>query len=133
LQYKMENINDNNNNNNNNNNNILIDGNIVMPGDVIINEKELLENSLYKIVGDGFLQTADKLLVTRAGILRISKKKQITTIWLETFQKKYVPAVDDVVIGVIIERIGENYKVDIGSAMHGIMSLYAFEAATKKK
>jgi len=46
--------------------------------------------------------------------------------------KKYVPSVEDMVIGLILERHGDNYKVDIGSAHPATLSSLSFEGATRK-
>ena len=40
--------------------------------------------------------------------------------------------VDDPVIGIVVERHAEEYKVDIGSAYPATLDATAFEGATKR-
>jgi len=45
---------------------------------------------------------------------------------------QYVPAAQEAVIGVITQKIGEGYRVDIGSAHYASLDGLAFEGATKR-
>lgn len=45
---------------------------------------------------------------------------------------QYVPAPQESVIGVVIARSGENWRVDIGSAHMASLDGLAFEGATKR-
>jgi exosome complex component RRP40 len=45
---------------------------------------------------------------------------------------KYVPAAQESVIGVIIQKQGEGYRVDIGSAHAANLDGLAFEGASKR-
>ena len=45
---------------------------------------------------------------------------------------QYVPAAQESVIGVISQRQGESYRVDIGSAYMASLDGLAFEGATKR-
>lgn len=45
---------------------------------------------------------------------------------------QYVPAAQESVIGVISQRQGESYRVDIGSAHMASLDGLAFEGATKR-
>lgn len=45
---------------------------------------------------------------------------------------QYVPSVGESVIGVVMGRQGEAFKVDIGTAQTAQLSQYAFEGATKQ-
>lgn len=45
---------------------------------------------------------------------------------------QYVPAAQESVIGVVVARSGENWRVDIGSAHMAILDGLAFEGATKR-
>jgi exosome complex component RRP40 len=40
--------------------------------------------------------------------------------------------VDDLVIGTVIDKLGESYKVDLGGAAPAVLSALAFEGATRK-
>lgn len=45
---------------------------------------------------------------------------------------QYVPAPQESVIGVIIQKVGEGFRVDIGSAHYASLDGLAFESATKR-
>ncbi|KAK5577957.1 hypothetical protein RB653_002905 [Dictyostelium firmibasis] len=96
----------------------------VVPGDVIGKIGDLKVR-----VGPGLLQTKDTILATKAGVLRYSKFHRFY--WIENEQKRYVPQVEDMVIGTIIEKHAESFKVDIGSSCSALLSAYSFEGATK--
>lgn len=49
-----------------------------------------------------------------------------------TLGSQYVPASQEAVIGTVIARHGEGYRVDIGSAHHASLDALAFESATKR-
>lgn len=43
-----------------------------------------------------------------------------------------MPATDDVVIGIVTEKLGEGFKVDIGTSQPATLSIYQFEGGTKR-
>ena len=43
-----------------------------------------------------------------------------------------MPAVEDAVIGIIVDRHADGYKVDIGAAQLASLPALAFEGATKR-
>ena len=45
---------------------------------------------------------------------------------------QYVPAPQELVIGVVTQKVGEGYRVDIGSAHPASLDGLAFEGATKR-
>jgi exosome complex component RRP40 len=45
---------------------------------------------------------------------------------------QYIPLIDDIVVGIVTERLGENYRVDIGSAASATLPILGFEGASKK-
>ncbi|KNC51003.1 exosome complex component rrp40 [Thecamonas trahens ATCC 50062] len=67
-------------------------------------------------------------------VVVIKKDSPTATIifWVDAAQKRYVPAREDAVVGVVTARRGENYDVDLGSAFPAALSLLAFEGATKR-
>ncbi|EJU03124.1 hypothetical protein DACRYDRAFT_21427 [Dacryopinax primogenitus] len=64
----------------------------------------------------------------RPGVLH-SKKQQH---WVETESRRYIPAPQESVIGVIVHRSAEAYRVDLGSAHLATLDALAFEGATKR-
>ncbi len=62
-------------------------------------------------------------------------KSQSSVIDLHTHSQRirqYVPAPQESVVGVVIGRSGENWRVDIGSAHPASLDGLAFEGATKR-
>ncbi|KAL0235361.1 hypothetical protein GEMRC1_001943 [Eukaryota sp. GEM-RC1] len=45
---------------------------------------------------------------------------------------KYLPSAQDLVIGVIVDRLAENFKVDIGTIEYAALPFSEFESYTKK-
>jgi exosome complex component RRP40 len=105
--------------------------NIVLPGDVVATITNSSQIKKPIRIGDGITQRDNRILAEKSGYLRhlVSSNK----FFIESNQRTYNQlATDDVVIGVIKERAGENYKVDINSPYSAIMSLMAFDGATKR-
>ncbi|ORY31352.1 hypothetical protein BCR39DRAFT_526256 [Naematelia encephala] len=74
-------------------------------------------------------------IATRAGLLRSTKgksKDKRDSTWVEGRTKRYVPAQKELVLGTIIARHAEGYRVDIGSAQMATLDSLAFEGATKR-
>ncbi|XP_022663664.1 exosome complex component RRP40-like [Varroa jacobsoni] len=101
-------------------------GLIANPGDEI----KVDQTHSYVILGPGLLQDGPKRVVaTRAGILHFKKPH---TYWLESHVKKYWPARGDCVIGCILQKVGDNFRVNIWGPEPATLSAFAFEGATKR-
>ncbi|KAF5360685.1 hypothetical protein D9756_004865 [Leucocoprinus leucothites] len=74
--------------------------------------------------------TGSTIIATRAGNLNHSANG--AKWWIESNSRRYVPAPQESVIGVVVQRQGENYRVDIGSAHSATLDGLAFESATKR-
>eukprot|EP01095_Lingulamoeba_sp_RSL-Kostka_P008330 TRINITY_DN2758_c0_g1_i1.p1 TRINITY_DN2758_c0_g1~~TRINITY_DN2758_c0_g1_i1.p1 ORF type:complete len:243 (-),score=64.99 TRINITY_DN2758_c0_g1_i1:99-827(-) len=98
-------------------------GKLVMPGDVVGRIKG------GEVLGKGLIQDNENLVATKPGIMSFMPPE---TFWVETSTKRYVPLLNEMVVGTIIERHGDNYKVDIGCAHQASLPIYAFEGASKK-
>jgi len=97
---------------------------VVFPGDVVGSVIDL------KIrLGPGLMQNQENIVATKSGILRNPQTKYY---WIESNQKRYVPAIEDMVIGIVRERYTEGFKVDVGSAFPASLPALSFEGATKK-
>ncbi|KAI5721443.1 hypothetical protein M8J77_020861 [Diaphorina citri] len=81
------------------------------------------------ILGPGLRRESSAILVSQSGILRHAKP---FTYYVDFIQRRYVPTRGDLVIGVVTSRVGDNYRVDIGSHDPAVLSYLAFEGATKK-
>ena len=45
---------------------------------------------------------------------------------------RYIPAVEESVIGIITEKYGENFAVDVGGPFTASLPVLAFEGATRR-
>ena len=105
-------------------------------------------------LGPGLLVLSDNLgessiISTRAGLLKHSanrgkwwvesNSRRVSTNFIETDRVgsdglllKYVPAPQEYVVGVVVGRLGEGWRVDIGGPHVATLDGYAFESATKR-
>ncbi|CAK9810035.1 Exosome complex component RRP40 [Anthophora plagiata] len=103
-------------------------GDAVMPGDMLkdiatINKKETI------ILGPGLRREADIVFAYKAGIL---KKRKPAVYYIDSYQKRYIPNRGENVVGIVTQRGGDIFKVDIGASEQASLSYLAFEGATKK-
>ncbi|PPR00453.1 hypothetical protein CVT24_004514 [Panaeolus cyanescens] len=98
----------------------------VFPGDDIPAQHVNLK------LGPGLLQlsSGSSIIATRAGSLNHSANK--SKWWIENNSRRYVPASQESVIGIVTQKVGEGYRVDIGSAHYASLDGLAFEGATKR-
>ncbi|KAL2652975.1 hypothetical protein R1flu_021103 [Riccia fluitans] len=100
---------------------------IVAPGDIVL---DLAKAGKVVRLGGGLRQDGDSVVVTRAGRLRHMQANN--KYWVEGSQKRYVPNVEDGVIGVVVDRRFESYSLDIGAPTYAILPILAFEGATRR-
>ncbi|XP_067011110.1 exosome complex component RRP40 [Anabrus simplex] len=104
-------------------------GDVVLPGDYVGEISTECDKS-HCILGPGLRLHSDKVIVCKSGIL---KKKSPNTYYVDcSHQKRYVPARRESVVGVVTNKGGDIFKVDIGSSEQASLSYLAFEGATKK-
>ena len=97
----------------------------VVPGDKVF---QLPESGVVR-VGTGLRDDGNSLLASRPGVLLKSKAGKL---WVFGQQKRYIPSIDDAVIGVIISKHSEFYDVDIGAPFIALLPVLAFEGATRR-
>ncbi|KAJ3722118.1 exosome complex exonuclease RRP40 [Lentinula guzmanii] len=107
---------------------------IVLPGERVPAQHVNLK------LGPGLLQasnvssstnrTSPSIFATRAGSLNHSANG--SKWWVENNARRYVPAAQESVIGVVVQKQGEGFRVDIGSAHSANLDGLAFEGATKR-
>ncbi|GBB91882.1 hypothetical protein RclHR1_01930024 [Rhizophagus clarus] len=98
---------------------------VVLPGDPInIARKDDLK------LGPGLTLTQDSVICIKAGLLKHFNKKNKW--YVESNQKRYIPAEGDPVIGIVTYKGGEYYRLDIGSAHQAILPILAFPNVNKK-
>ncbi|KAI8043443.1 exosome complex component RRP40 [Drosophila gunungcola] len=101
---------------------------IVMPGDRIAAIEELAKSKRV-ILGPGLRRQDETVVASKAGPLR---HKEPSTFWVDNYQRRYIPARGDLVLGIVRSKAGDLYRVDIGAADTASISYLAFESATKK-
>jgi len=101
-------------------------GKIVLPGDTVLRLPE--EGKVTRLAG-GVQQAGADIVATQAGTFRHSKPNKH---WVESSQKRYMPVAEDSVVGIVTQRFGENFQVDILAARPATLSGLAFEGATRR-
>ncbi|KAF6757594.1 exosome complex exonuclease RRP40 [Ephemerocybe angulata] len=88
-------------------------------------------------LGPGLLQQAShanssesNVVASKAGVLQHSANR--SKWWVDSNSRRYVPAPQESVVGVVTQRLGEGYRVDIGEAHQASLDALAFEGATKR-
>ena len=99
----------------------------VLPGDNVTSLVTGLRKNIK--LGAGLHQVRDMVFSSAAGALRY---RAPITYWVEGDKKMYVPRVSDQVVGIIEEKMGEFYKVNIFSSSSALLNKLAFEGATKR-
>ncbi|KAH9991278.1 exosome complex exonuclease RRP40 [Russula vinacea] len=102
---------------------------VVLPGEVIQTQHKTIK------LGPGLQQFSDpegrtSINVTRAGTLEQNAKGN--QFWVEGNSRRYVPAAQEPVIGIVSARQGEGWRVDIGSAHQASLDGLAFEGASRR-
>ncbi|CAL1530468.1 unnamed protein product [Lymnaea stagnalis] len=103
-------------------------GCLVMPGDVLDCIKPVEENKKV-ILGPGLIEDGNFIKISKPGILKF---RQPGVYWIDCHQKRYVPAKNDSVIGIITQKPGDIFRVDIGGSELASLSYLSFEGATKR-
>lgn len=106
----------------------VVVGDVVLPGDYCENIATIGEKSRV-ILGPGLQKEAEGVFITRAGVLR---KRAPHTFWVDSYQKRYIPSRGENVIGLVTHKMGNVFRVDVGSSCPATLSYLSFEGATKK-
>jgi len=114
---------------------------IILPGEPVSAQHVNLK------LGPGLLQSTSSIISTKAGTLNHSANN--SRWWVENNSRRvrylfvllglfihkrlqYVPAPQESVIGQIIQKAGEGFRVDIGGAHAANLDGLAFEGASKR-
>ena len=68
----------------------------------------------------------------RANVGGVLRYRPPNAYWIESNCKRYIPRANDQVVGIIEERGGDYYKVNIFSGTLALLNRLAFEGATKR-
>ncbi|XP_055545095.1 exosome complex component RRP40 [Wyeomyia smithii] len=102
----------------------------VLPGFLVEEAIQIAKSNKKVILGPGLQQgNNDLVVVCKSGVLR---KKVPNTFWVDCYQKRYVPNRGEIVIGIVTQKAGDIFRVDIGASEPASLSYMAFEGATKK-
>ncbi|XP_055634266.1 exosome complex component RRP40 [Toxorhynchites rutilus septentrionalis] len=105
-------------------------GSPVLPGFRVEEAVEIAKTNKKVVLGPGLRQDKDDMvIVCKSGVLR---KKHPNTFWVDCYQKRYVPNRGEIVIGIVVQKAGDIFRVDIGASESASLSYMAFEGATKK-
>lgn len=99
----------------------------VLPGDDLTAEITKLTKSIK--IGPGLQAEGEKIVATNVGVLAHRPPNHY---WVETNKKRYTPKVGDQVVGIIEDRGGDFYVVNIFTGTHCILNRLSFEGATKR-
>lgn len=102
---------------------------VVLPGEDVTNDTKSSTKSSKVILGPGLRRIDDRVIACKGGIL---KQQSSTTFWVDTYQKRYIPSKGETVIGTVVQKAGDIFRVDIGASEPAAISYLAFEGATKK-
>lgn len=103
-------------------------GDVVLPGD---HSEEIftIGKKSRVLLGPGLRKEVNGIFITKAGVL---KKKPPSTYWVDNYQKRYVPSRGENVIGTVMQKAGDIFRVDIGTSCAASLSYLSFEGATKR-
>eukprot|EP00193_Tetraselmis_chui_P006782 CAMPEP_0177757774 /NCGR_PEP_ID=MMETSP0491_2-20121128/3821_1 /TAXON_ID=63592 /ORGANISM="Tetraselmis chuii, Strain PLY429" /LENGTH=242 /DNA_ID=CAMNT_0019273445 /DNA_START=143 /DNA_END=871 /DNA_ORIENTATION=+ len=107
------------------NNGETLVGQVVLPGDRVM---KLPESGQIR-VGPGLQLDGEYLSSTKAGL---AQQTSTGKLWVQGVQKRYIPCKDDLVIGVITDKFGENFTVDLGGPFNALLPMLSFEGATRR-
>ncbi|CAL9190244.1 unnamed protein product [Musa hybrid cultivar] len=99
----------------------------VVPGDTVL-DLTAMANQTIKL-GAGLRQDCDTISVMKAGKLRLSKPNKY---WVESSHKRYVPCVEDTVLGIVVDCKPDNFLVDIKAPTLAFLPVLAFEGGTRR-
>lgn len=94
---------------------------VVAPGDIVLDLTQLSIPTLR--LGGGLRQDQDHVIATKSGRLKFMKPNKV---WVEGSQKRYIPSIEDIIIGLVVDRRSESYTVDIGGPTYASLSVFFF-------
>ncbi|KAH8915597.1 hypothetical protein BT69DRAFT_1325112 [Atractiella rhizophila] len=105
----------------------------ILPGDSI--PLPLSGSNLPTRLGPGLTVSEDQpnvLVSSVCGLLGSQTLGKEQRWWVESRKRKYTPAMNDPVIGIVTHKHAEGYRVDIGTSQPAALDALAFEGATKR-
>ncbi|CAO1372281.1 unnamed protein product [Diamesa hyperborea] len=107
----------------------VVVGDVVVPGNSVAEAEELARQSKKVIIGSGLRFENESVLTSKNGILL---KRKPNIFYVDSYQKRYIPAKGDSVVGIVQSKTLDYFWVDINASETAALSYLAFEGATKK-
>jgi exosome complex component RRP40 len=105
---------------------------IVAPGEELVQAIISTEPSSTVLkIGNGLLASAagDSIVAVKCGALGYRKPNRF---FVRTACRRYVPAIGEVVVGIVSDRNAEFYRVQLHATSTAILPVLAFDGATKR-
>lgn len=83
---------------------------LVIPGDEVT-DVEQVEDGVNLILGPGLAREGSRAVCNRCGILRKKMNPKVAVFWVDCHSKRYVASRGENVIGVIIGKAGDSFRV----------------------
>ena len=99
----------------------------VLPGDDVTDNVLSVAESLR--LGNGLTQLGEGVVATKAGIIC---HKAPNRFYVTNNQRRYVPAVGDTVVGIVVDRTTDFYRVRLHGTGVAQLPILAFDGATKR-
>jgi exosome complex component RRP40 len=87
-----------------------------------------IENTKLGLKERDFINNDNRIIAAKSGFVKYSKK----LVSISNMQKRYLPAQGDYVIGIVVSKHSEYYRVDIQAPFLAFLDLCGFENATKR-
>lgn len=102
---------------------------LVHPGDELVGPLTAVSTDLK--LGDGLVAgpAGDSIRASKAGVLSLRGQNRFS---VQTASRRYVPAVGDVVVGIVSDRNADYYKVQLHGTAVATLPVLAFDGATKR-
>lgn len=102
-------------------------GKAVFPGDDV--SGDIPESIAVVKLGTGLSAVGDKVVVTKAGFLEFRAPNRFFVL---STQKRYAPAVGDMVIGIVTDKNADFYRLKVHGTTTATLPTLAFDGATKR-
>ncbi|XVF60122.1 hypothetical protein PTKIN_Ptkin08bG0018300 [Pterospermum kingtungense] len=99
----------------------------VVPGDLVLDLSSMTNQTIK--LGGGLRQDCDAISAMKAGTFRFTKPNKY---WVESSQKRYVPCVEDTVLGIVVDSKADNFLIDIKGSALAFLPVLAFEGGTRR-
>lgn len=104
---------------------------LLLPGEYYPFSRNLIPFNIFTYHSQKYINPNNKLSCKKCSLLTTTNSHIDDRV--SNIGKFYFPKKDDVVIGIVTQKIQDNYKLDINSSREGILNNMEFEGATKKE